>query len=188
MIAFRVIVPAADEDFATALLYGAGTTGIEVQVGPTGSVALLAYFPAAGSAADLREALRPLPAARVEPAPVPEVDWVARFRETFRGFAAGRFRIAPPWDLPADRAEVIVVDPGRAFGTGTHETTRLCLGALEALSGERALGRVLDVGTGTGILAVAARRLGASAVVAANPRNVSRNRVTQSTSGTGAGS
>ena len=168
MIAFRVTVPAADEDLATALLYGAGTTGIEVQVGPTGSVALLAYFPAAGSAADLREALRPLPAARVEPAPVPEVDWVARFRETFRGFAAGRFRIAPPWDLPADRAEVIVVDPGRAFGTGTHETTRLCLGALEALSGERALGRVLDVGTGTGILAVAARRLGASAVVAAD--------------------
>src|SRR5207247_243375 len=132
MIAFRVTVPAADEDLATALLYGAGTTGIEVQAGPKGSVALLAYFPAEGPPAGLEEALRPLSAARLEPAPVPEVDWVARFRETFRGFAAGRFRIAPPWDLPADQADVIVVDPGRAFGTGTHETTRLCLAALEA--------------------------------------------------------
>ncbi len=168
MIAFRVTVPASDEDLAIALLYGAGTTGIEVRAGPTGSVALLAYFPATGPAPDLEETLRPLPAAHVEPAPVAEVDWVGRFRETFRGFRAGRFRIAPPWDLPADRADVIVVDPGRAFGTGTHETTRLCLAALEALSVERALGRVLDVGTGTGILAVAARRLGASGVVAAD--------------------
>jgi len=168
MIAFRVTVPAADEDVATALLYGAGTTGIEVLPGPAGSVALLAYFPVAGPAADLQEALLVLPDARIDPAPVPEVDWVARFRETFRGFAAGRFRIAPPWDLPADRADVIVVDPGRAFGTGTHETTRLCMAALEALAARRPLGRVLDVGTGTGILAVAARRLGASAVVAAD--------------------
>lgn len=168
MIAFRVTVPPADEDVATALLYEAGTTGIEVLPGPAGAVALLAYFPVKGPAADLEEALRPLPAARVEPAPVPEVDWVARFRATFRGFAAGRFRIAPPWDLPADRARVIVVDPGRAFGTGTHETTRLCLAALEDRAGRRPLGRVLDLGTGTGILAVAARRLGASAVVAAD--------------------
>src|SRR5260370_35872310 len=168
MIAFRVTVPTADEDVATALLYEAGTTGIEVLPGPPGAVALLAYFPVAGLAADLEEALRPLPAARVEPASVPEVDWVTRFRATFRGFAAGRFRIAPPWDLPADRAAVIVLDPGRAFGTGTHDTTRLCLAALEARAGLRPLGRRMDARTGPGLHASATRRLCASASVAAH--------------------
>jgi ribosomal protein L11 methyltransferase len=56
---------------------------------------------------------------------------------------------------------VIVVDPGRAFGTGTHESTRLCLDALASLAAERPLGRVLDLGTGTGILAIAALKMGA---------------------------
>lgn len=166
--AFRVNVPAADEDVAVALLYGAGTTGIEVEPAAGGSLALLAYFAAGLSRADLARALAPLPSARVEAATVPDVDWVARFRETFRAFDAGRFRITPEWEQSVGSGDVIVVDPGRAFGTGTHETTRLCLGALESLADERPLGRVLDVGTGTGILAVAARRLGASFAVAAD--------------------
>lgn len=166
--AFRVTVPAADEDVAVALLYEAGTTGIEVQPAAGGSVGLLAYFGAGESAAAVARALAPLPSAQLAAAAVPDVDWVARFRETFRAFDAGRFRIAPEWDQAAGIGDLIVVDPGRAFGTGTHETTRLCLGALESIAGERPLGRVLDVGTGTGILAVAARRLGASSAVAAD--------------------
>lgn len=166
--AFRVTVPAADEDLATALLYGAGTTGIEVQPAAGGSVGLLAYFVAGPSAAAVTRALALLPSARVEEAAVADVDWVARFRETFQGFEAGRFRIVPEWEQSAGSGDVIVVDPGRAFGTGTHETTRLCLGALESLADERSLGRVLDVGAGTGILAVAARRLGAATAVAAD--------------------
>jgi ribosomal protein L11 methyltransferase len=104
-----------------------------------------------------------LPEARVDEVPVPEVDWVARFRENFRGFDVGRFRIAPPWDLPAERdASLVVMDPGRAFGTGTHETTRLCVRALEAVAARRPLGRLLDLGTGTGLLAIVGLRLGAS--------------------------
>jgi ribosomal protein L11 methyltransferase len=166
--AFRVTVLAADEDLAVALLYGAGTTGIEVQPAPGGSLALLAYFAAGVSTADLARALAPVPSAHVEEAAVPDVDWVARFRETFRAFDAGRFRITPEWEQSTGSGDVIVVDPGRAFGTGTHETTRLCLGALESIAAERTLGRVLDVGTGTGILAVAAFRLGASCAVAAD--------------------
>lgn len=131
---------------------------------------LLAYFEE-GSAPDLAEILSRVPGARVEPSPVPDVDWVARFRETFSAFTAGGFRIVPAWEAAAVAApdvSVIVVDPGRAFGTGTHETTRLCLAAIERIAAERPLGAVLDLGTGTGLLAVAARRLGARVAVAAD--------------------
>jgi ribosomal protein L11 methyltransferase len=107
----------------------------------------------------------------VEPAVVPEVDWVARFRAGFEAFSVGRFRVQPAWGvMPPDPGQLpLVVDPGRAFGTGTHESTRLCLGWLEELAREAPLpSPVLDLGTGSGILAVAARRLGAIRVFAAD--------------------
>jgi ribosomal protein L11 methyltransferase len=101
----------------------------------------------------------------VEAIDVPEVDWVARFREGFSAFRVGGFLIAPCWDVPAtpERAKLLIVDPGRAFGTGTHESTRLCLIALESLPPAE---RVLDLGAGSAILALAAARLGARSVVA----------------------
>jgi len=162
-----VTVAAADEDLAAAALGESGTSGIEVRPAPDGRVRLVAYFEGDATAPAL--ALLP-PAATVEPAEVPEVDWVARFRESFHAFRAGRFLVAPPWGLPTDAAsrDVLVVDPGRAFGTGTHETTRLCLAVLEDLAGRRPLGRTLDLGAGTGLLAVAAARLGAAPVVASD--------------------
>jgi len=98
--------------------------------------------------------------------PVPDVDWVKTFREGFRGFDVGPFRVVPAWEPVPESGLVLRVDPARAFGTGTHETTRLCLLALEKLAAERMLGCVLDLGAGTGILAVAATRLGAQRVVA----------------------
>jgi ribosomal protein L11 methyltransferase len=71
--------------------------------------------------------------------------------------------VRPPWEAPSDRedAEEIVIDPGQAFGTGAHATTRLCLELLlelAALAGRP--GPLLDVGTGSGVLAIAAARLG----------------------------
>ena len=165
MRAFRVTVPETDEDQATALLWEAGTAGIEVGGAGEGRTALLAYFPDEVSFDRLERAL---PDATIQAVPIPEVDWVARFRETFRAFRVGRFAIAPPWDRPDDDQDLILVDPGRAFGTGTHESTRLCLGALEDLAAEDDLGRVVDIGTGTGILGVAAWRLGARLVVASD--------------------
>lgn len=102
--------------------------------------------------------------ARVETVAIPEVDWVARFREGFRAFGCGPFWIAPEWDrgdTPPEGQRLLVVDPGRAFGTGTHETTRLCLSAMEDEAPNRGPeDRLLDVGTGSGILAVAAALLG----------------------------
>jgi len=94
---------------------------------------------------------------------------VARVREGFRPFAAGPFRIVPAWEAaaPGGHGErVIVVEPGLAFGTGTHESTRLCLAALDERARAGPLGHVLDVGTGSGILSVAAVRLGARRVTA----------------------
>jgi ribosomal protein L11 methyltransferase len=144
MRAWRVTVAAADEDLATAVLWEAGTAGIEVQPAPHARVGLVAYF--TGDAAAPISALLP-PGATVEPAEVPEVDWVARFREGFTPLRVGRFLVAPSWDAPAvPSPDVLLVDPGRAFGTGTHETTRLCLRVLEDLAGRRALGRTLDLG------------------------------------------
>jgi ribosomal protein L11 methyltransferase len=164
--AFRVTVPAADEDVATALLWEAGTLGIQVDVSGAEAV-LLAYFPKGGATAEsLLVALDSLPVARIEPVPVPEVDWAARFRETFRSFAAGSFRIVPVWESGAAvEGRRLVVDPGQAFGTGTHESTRLSLAALEALYAAGAPRRVLDIGCGSGILAIAAKLLGATHAV-----------------------
>lgn len=165
--AFRITVPEAREDEATGVLWELGTQGLEVKAAAEGQAALLAYFSDALSLEHLSARLAPL-AATVDPVPVPEVDWVAHFRETFRGFAVGRFRVAPPWDVPErlqPEERLLLIDPGRAFGTGTHESTRLCLAEIEAVCAAGAPRRVLDVGTGTGILALAAARLGAALVV-----------------------
>mgnify|MGYP001153424845 CR=1 FL=1 len=80
----------------------------------------------------------------------------------------GRFRISPPW-FPADEnshESGIVLDPGVVFGTGTHPTTRDCLAALETAMDDSPVRTVLDIGTGTGLLALAAARMGCPKVLA----------------------
>ncbi len=107
-------------------------------------------------------------AARVTTTPVPPLDWTAVFRRHHRPVAVGaRLVVAPPWDVPdMPEREVLVVEPGMAFGTGQHETTRSCLEEIEQAVAEGAPGSALDVGTGTGILAAALARLGVPFVVA----------------------
>ena len=161
--AVEVDLPARREDEATAVLWEHGTAGIEVRPGRRGRLTLLAYFPRTrGLAARLRAALSGL-GAQVVPVAVPRVDWVARFRDGFRPFTVGGFAVVPRWLARKGGRDprTLIVDPGRAFGTGTHESTRLCLTALEALAAEAPLGAVADLGAGTGILSIAALRLGA---------------------------
>lgn len=83
-------------------------------------------------------------------------------------FKVGRLQVLPPWDPAAAAAmdHTILLDPGVVFGTGTHPTTRDCLTALQAAFDRRPVSRVFDIGTGTGLLALAAAKLGAGAVAA----------------------
>ena len=89
-------------------------------------------------------------------------DWDERWKRFHRPLRLGPLWIGPPWEAPPADAVAIVIDPGRAFGTGAHETTRLCLGFVLEL--ER--GSLLDVGCGSGVLAIAAAKLGFAPVVA----------------------
>ena len=88
--------------------------------------------------------------------------WEDEWRRFHVPVIVGPLWVGPPWQEPQPGSTPIVIDPGRAFGTGAHETTRLCLELL--LGVDR--GSFLDVGCGSGVLAIAAARLGFAPVVA----------------------
>ncbi|HAW45255.1 MAG TPA: 50S ribosomal protein L11 methyltransferase [Sutterella sp.] len=96
--------------------------------------------------------------------PLPEVDWVKKTQAQFTSQRIGRLWIVPSWETTPEEKDAVVLhlDPGVAFGTGSHPTTRMCLTWLE--SHVKAGDRLLDWGTGTGILAIAAAKLGAREV------------------------
>jgi ribosomal protein L11 methyltransferase len=89
-------------------------------------------------------------------------DWADRWREFHRPVRVGGLWIGPPWEQAPSGGQVVVVDPGRAFGTGAHPTTRACIELLAGL--ER--GALVDAGCGSGVIAVAAVRLGFDPVFA----------------------
>jgi ribosomal protein L11 methyltransferase len=91
-----------------------------------------------------------------------EDGWEDRWREFHRPVRVGPLWIGPPWETPDVDATSVVIDPGRAFGTGAHPTTQLCLELLL----EQPPGSVLDVGCGSGVLSIAAALLGHAPVVA----------------------
>ena len=93
-------------------------------------------------------------------------DWLKEWKESWQPVDVGRFIVAPPWsEVPQSQDRIVVrIEPGMAFGTGTHETTRLCLHAVDKhFTGNS----FLDVGTGTGILAIAAAKLNPGARIEA---------------------
>ena len=153
--------PEAHEAVAYALME-AGALGTE-----TTDHTVTGYFAEIPSRERVRnelfEALRiyNLPSSSVRDMNVREVaqrDWLEEWKQNWQPVEIGRFIIAPPWSELSDVYDrlIIRIEPGMAFGTGTHETTLLCLSAIQdCFSG----GSFLDVGTGTGILAIAAAKL-----------------------------
>ena len=131
-------------------------------------VALRVYLPASELGAvltqRLREDLADFPDVGLTARPLYEQDWAVSWREFFGPVTAGRIAVVPSWvEYEAEPDQLIVrLDPGQAFGTGHHETTRLCLAALDETV--RPGMRALDVGAGSGILAIAAVKLGAARV------------------------
>lgn len=156
-------------------LMEAGALGTETNDDEDEILTVTAYFENAPDRERVRDELLAalqiygLPSSAVRDMNVREVenrDWLEEWKKNWQPVEVGRFLIAPPWseiEYIHDRV-VIRIEPGMAFGTGTHETTRLCLSAIEKyFSG----GSFLDVGTGTGILAIAAAKLFSSARIEA---------------------
>ncbi len=157
--------------------------GLGARIDPTRPATIRAYLPARdpaaaeAQAASIADALGHLQAFGLRPIGelrtriVHEADWANAWKAYFPVLRVGRrLVIRPTWRRHKAVADelVLALDPGMAFGTGLHPTTRLCLAALEAVADRgTALGgaRVLDVGCGSGILAIAAIRLGAARAV-----------------------
>ena len=165
------VEPEAREAVEYALIE-AGASGTETAIDGTRVTGYFAAMPDRERVREeLFEALRiyELPSSSVRDMNLREVeqrDWLEEWKKNWQPVQVGRFIIAPPWstlDNTHDRV-VIRIEPGMAFGTGTHETTRLCLAAIEKYYEG---GSFLDVGTGTGILAIAAAMLAPGAHVEA---------------------
>ncbi len=94
-------------------------------------------------------------------------DWSERWKQFHVPLALGdRLAVRPPWEAPIGTAIEIVIDPAQAFGTGAHATTRLCLELLLGLADGEERGPLLDLGCGSGVLAIAAAKLGFAPVAA----------------------
>ncbi len=145
---------------------------------PAPKVMVRAYFPldeqSEARKQQLREALwhlgqhYPIPEPRF--ATLQDEDWVNAWKRHYYPLRLGRhLYIRPPWRTVTDQRPddvMLVLDPGTAFGTGTHPTTQLCLLALEDRAAKHSGANVLDLGCGSGILGIAALKLGAARVLA----------------------
>jgi ribosomal protein L11 methyltransferase len=167
--AVEVEIARVAETAATTQLWAFGTTGIEVSEDSSDFITLRAYFDSPPDIARLREQilnhlklidLPDVALRNIAGLTIADQDWLAEWKKGYEPTEIGqRLLIAPSWKIDqvknTDRV-IIQIDPGMAFGTGTHETTRGCLEMLEKYWQG---GSLLDVGTGTGILAIAGIKL-----------------------------
>jgi ribosomal protein L11 methyltransferase len=179
--ALVMVCPADDLDYLSSLCFDGGALGVETQEPgmllmpgtpalPEGRGRCIAHFnekeeaqACADSIADEMPALE-IPA----PLEIAAEDWSTSWRVHHKPTRIGpRAWVHPPWDVPSiAKGEVaVIIDPGMAFGTGAHATTALCLERVDELMQEIPGADLLDVGTGTGIIAMLAVKLGAGARV-----------------------
>ncbi|MGH7664418.1 MAG: 50S ribosomal protein L11 methyltransferase [Gemmatimonadaceae bacterium] len=169
LLAVRVR-PGVDRAAVIGALVGAGSPAVQEDGDD-----LVAYFPGHGDRERMRAAiLAASPRADVSIEDTPDVDWSSRWKDAMRARSIGALTFAPPWltsaAVPAERPtaarrnRTISMDPGMAFGTGEHASTRGAVRLMQRVL--RPGDRVADLGCGSGILAIAAARLGAGWVVA----------------------
>ncbi len=189
MIRLAVRVARADAEVALAGLLDLVPAGLEEVDRADGTIEFAVYRPA-GAPPDPAAVRAALGAAVLGLSSTTVADdWAERWREFHRPSQVGdRLWVRAPWEPPAAPGLIdIEIEPAQAFGTGSHPTTRLCLGLLVSLAeaGEAA-GPLLDIGCGSGVLAIAAAKLGWSPVsaldheavsVAATQANAAANRV-----------
>jgi len=198
-LGITLLVPEGMEEAVSNFLIEQGATGIEEVGGDVKGQGVRAYFQEDGREKRVLRGLRRylkalqtiVPAisqTRIETASIPEQDWSENWKRFFKPVqVTSRVVVKPPWSRIRLRKDQISIEinPGMAFGTGNHATTKLCVKALERCLWRGGLS-VLDVGTGSGILSIAAAKLGARMVcgididgaAAENAReNVKRNGV-----------
>jgi ribosomal protein L11 methyltransferase len=156
-------VPAAEAEIARAQLLDLIPEGLE-EVDRGGEVELAAYTDEPGEER-IRAAFGTAAAAPVEPG------WLEGWRAFHHSVHAGGLWIGPPWERPPPGEPTVLIEPGRAFGTGAHATTRACIELLARTD----RGSLLDAGCGSGVIAIAAARLGFAPVAAVDVDPVSVN-------------
>jgi len=171
-------VPGASVEAVSNFLMEQGAIGIEENEEGQKGERLKAYFLRDGREGGVLRALRrylkslqaiqpEISQAKIEAVTIPEQDWGENWKKFFKPFhVTSRVVVKPPWSSfqPKKNEMSIVINPGMAFGTGTHATTKLCIRTLEKGLRKKGLS-VLDVGTGSGILSILAGRMGAGEVL-----------------------
>lgn len=167
--AIEIQIARVAETLVTAQLWTANTTGLEISEDTPEAITMRAYFESAPEleklTSNIHRGLRlcDLPEASllsIQSLTIADQDWLAEWKKGYEPVTIGeKLLITPSWKrshIETGARVIVQIDPGMAFGTGTHETTRGCLELLEKYWHG---GSLLDVGTGTGILAIAAVKL-----------------------------
>ena len=165
---------------------------------PTGPITVRAYLEVNDQLEETRQKLeeslfylgmiRPLPAPAYKQ--IADQNWMEAWKQYYKPILIGeRLLILPAWmESPNPERIAIKIDPGMAFGTGTHPTTQLCLELMEKVFAEHQMSNVIDVGCGSGILSIAALKLGATKVLGVDidEESVKNSRENADTNGVGA--
>ncbi|GMU60502.1 MAG: ribosomal protein L11 methyltransferase [Myxococcaceae bacterium] len=179
-VSLTIDVKEPDSELVQSTLYDFGAAGLEIRdsqnpVMPqvrkpaAGDAIVIGYFESKGDAEEAKaEVLERFLGARATLEDVVERDWSVAWRDQIKSVTVGRLWVGPPWErATAPKGKVcLFIEPKMAFGTGDHPTTSLCLAAVDDFMTGHPGATVLDVGTGTGVLAFAAKKLGAGRTVA----------------------